>query len=391
MTRNLCRNLLILSVLLVVGMMSSAGAFYYRSGDEVYLSGDFSEDVLLAGGTLKFEGTIWGDLAAAGRTVTFDGIVDGNINAAAFRATINGELCRSLRVAANTININSRIDGDVVAFGSEVTVASESYTAGDLAVFGSEALIDGEIGSDAVIRAANITIGGRVNGNLKCQGGRISLAPGALILGDFEYESKEKARISPEAQVHGETRWKKTTEERKAVGLGGWVPYPSSWIWSLVYLAGSLILGAIIILSRREGVMRTNHEIRKNGAVAAVLGAGVVVFTPLILVLTAITIVGIPAATTGLALYAVFFLVGKIIAGISLGALLIGLMRREGRISLGWSLVLGMILLALLFKIPLLGWFLYFLAWSVGTGAILLVVFRRRSNAATEPTPNSGS
>jgi hypothetical protein len=96
--------------------------------------------------------------------------------------------------------------------------------------------------------------------------------------------------------------------------------------------------------------------------------------------------VGIPAAIAGLALYSVFFLVGKIIAGIFLGALLIGLMRREGRVSLGWSLIVGMILLFLLFKIPLVGWFLYILAWSLGTGAILLVIFRRRSNATTAPT-----
>lgn len=373
-----CRNQSFLIVFAVLLAWSSAGAFSFRSGDELYMSGEFSEDMMLAGSTVKFEGTLWGDLLVAARTLTFDGIVDGNINAAAQRITINGEICRSLRVGAEAININSKIDGDVVAFGSEITIASDTYLARDLAVFGSEALIDGEIGSDAYIHGGIITIGGKIHGNLKCYGGKISLAPGAVVMGDFEYESQDKARISPEAQILGETRWKKSTDDRKSGGLAGWVPPPSGWIWSLIFLGGSIILGVIAIVARRDGVQLAAREIRSNGAVAGILGLAIVIFTPLILVLTAVTIVGVPAALAGLTVYGLLFLFGKIIAGIAIGMIILGWWRREGKISLGWSLVIGMILLALLYKIPFFGWFIYLLAWAVGVGAMTLVFFRRR-------------
>jgi hypothetical protein len=48
---------------------------------------------------------------------------------------------------------------------------------------------------------------------------------------------------------------------------------------------------------------------------------------------------------------------------------------------MGWSLVVGLILLALLYKIPILGWFIYLAAWSVGIGAMSMLLFRKRKNA----------
>src|SRR5690606_7885705 len=205
---------------------------------------------------------------------------------------------------------------------------------------------------------------------------RISLAPGAVVLGDFEYEAQDKARISPEAQILGETRWKKSTDDRKSGGLAGWVPPPSGWSWSLILWGGSIVLGVIAIVARRDGVQLAAREIRSNGAVAGILGLAIVIFTPLILILTGVTIVGIPAALAGLTVYGLLFLFGKIIAGIAIGMMILGWWRREGNISLGWSLVIGMILLALLYKIPFLGWFIYLLAWAVGVGAMTLVFFR---------------
>jgi hypothetical protein len=106
---------------------------------------------------------------------------------------------------------------------------------------------------------------------------------------------------------------------------------------------------------------------------------------PLILVLTCVTVVGIPLAIAGFAVYTLVFLMAKIFVGITIGLLLLGLLKKSGRISLGWALLVGMILLAIGYKIPIVGWIAYILAWAVGAGALTMRLFKRK--ATTAPIP----
>ncbi len=374
---------LVAVMILGVFMCPPLAAFHFQSADDIYLSGDFLEDVMLAGGTVNFDGSISGDLLSACRTLSFAGTIDGNLNAAAQRITVNGEICRSMRAFAQTVNINSRIDGDVTAFATEVTLSGDAAIGRDIAFFGTEAFVDGTVGSDAYIYANSVIITGRVEGNLKVKATKISIAPGAFIGGDFSYESKEKARISPESQILGETRWKKRTGD-DASGIGSIIPPPGNILWSLLFLVGSIIIGVLLILIRRDIVISVSDEIRRNGAVAGALGLAVIFFMPVAIVLTGITMLGLPLALTGLTFYALLFFVGKVFAAITVGIVFMAWIRRDKKISLGWSLILGSVLLALCFKIPIVGWLLYLGAWAVGSGAIVLCVFRRRRVATAE-------
>ncbi len=216
-------------VTIIVGLVlhSPLAAFYFESSDEIYLSGDFQEDLLLAGGTVNFDGSLVGDLLAASRTLSFDGMIDGNLNAAGQRIAVNGEICRSLRAFAQSVNIGSRVEGDVTVFASEITLGADAEIGRDVAVFGSEVFLGGQIGSDAYVYANIVTITGRIDGNLKIKANKISLAPGAYVGGDFNYESKEKAKISAESQVLGETRWKKRTGDGESGAIGSMVPPPA--------------------------------------------------------------------------------------------------------------------------------------------------------------------
>lgn len=365
----------VLAILLAA--FSPLYAFHFQKGGEIYLSGDFTEDVMLAGTTVNFDGTVVGDLLSASRILTFDGVLDGNLNAAAQRITVNGEVRRSVRAFAEVVNINSRIDGDLVTFASEITFSGESAVVRDIAVFGNEVFLDGTVGSDAYVYANTINISGRIEGNLKVNGNKISIAPGAYVGGDFSYESKEKANISPDAQVMGETRWKKRTSDGEGMSL--FVPPPKSLLWTILFLIGSIIIGGLMLLIRRDLVAGVVDEIRYNGAIAGVLGIAVIFLVPVMLVLTAITLVGIPVALAGLTIYGFLFLVGRAIVAIAVGAFILEWMRKGKRVSFGWALVIGSMLMALLFKVPYLGWLVYIVVWGLGAGAIVTRTFRRKT------------
>ncbi len=357
-------------------------ALQLKTATDVYITGDYQEDLFLTGTTVNFDGNITGDVLTAARYVTINGTVDGNVNAGAQKISINGEICRSLRAFGETVNVMSRVDGDLIAFGADLTLGNDATVGRDLAMFGAEVYIDGTVDGKVYASGGTVTIAGRINGDVRIKADHVSVTPDAIIGGELNYTSKNKGSIAPEAQINGGVKWKKKSSE--SAESNSYVPFPSGLMWSLIFLGGSLVLGALVILIRREGVVMVIEEVKKNAALDGLIGVAVIIVIPIALILIGFTFVGLPITFAGLSIYFLMFLISRIIVAITLGLVLLRLVKREGRISLGWSLLVGMILLALGYKIPILGWVVYFVAWAIGAGALTMVMFRKKA-----PTPSA--
>jgi cytoskeletal protein CcmA (bactofilin family) len=380
-----CFRRISIMLLLLLITCATVSAYQYRKGNDVYITGDFQEDLFLTGSTINFDGSIVGDILAAARIVTINGNVDGNVLAGAQKVTVNGEICRSLRCGAQTVNVTSRVDGDVVVFAADVTLADGAAIGRDIAVYAGEAFLDGTVAGKAYVSAGTVTIAGRIDGDVTILADKISVTPDAVIGGELNYTSKTKANIASDAQITGDVKWKKKSRGSESSEYSGMIPRPVGFIWSLIFFIGSLILGIAMILIRRDQVLAVAEEIRKNAALDGLIGIGIIVAVPLILILTCITVVGLPIAVAGFAIYALVFLTAKIFVGITIGLLLLGLLKKNGRVSLGWALLVGMILLAIGYKIPILGWIAYFLAWAVGAGALTMRLLKRKVTTAPIP------
>jgi cytoskeletal protein CcmA (bactofilin family) len=371
-----------LALALLMAMCSSLSAYQYKKGTDVYVTGDYQEDLYLWGSTVNFDGTVVGDIISAARIVTINGTTDGSVTAAAQKVTVNGEICRTFRCFAQTVNITSKVDGDVVAFCADMTLGNDAVVGKDIAIFSGEVFLDGTVGGKAYISGATITIAGRIDGDVTIIGDKISIAPDAVIGGELNYTSKTKANIASDAQIAGDVKWKKKSKSSESSDNGSMTPSPTGWFWSLVFFVGSLLIGIIMILVHRERIVAITEEIRNNAAIDGLVGAAVIVVVPLLIVLIAITLVGIPIAVAGLAIYGILFLIAKVFVGITIGLVLLGTLKKTGRISLGWALVVGMILLAICFKIPVVGWIVYILAWAIGAGAMTMLLFRKKSTTS---------
>jgi cytoskeletal protein CcmA (bactofilin family) len=384
---------LLLGLLAAILLLSStAKGFLFRQQDEIYLSGDYKEDVYLLGGTVNFDGNIVSDLFMAAGTATFNGTADGNVYTAARHATVNGQVERSYHGFAQYITINALIDGDATAFGQELTLSNESHIGRDAALFAAVTFLNGTIDRDAYINSDDVNVTGRIDGNVRIRGDRITIAPSAYIGGNLEYTSKQKAEISSEARIVGETKWKKVTSATSTHSPVGTNPPPTGFWTSLIFLVGSIIVGIVLLATKRNGVIAIADEIKSNWLVDGLLGLALIIVAPIVLFLLAITVIGLPLALVGFSAYGITFWAGKILTGIAIGAGLLSLTKREGRPSFGWSLVIGMIILALLFKIPYFSWLIYVLAWSVGAGALAVVFFRRYRNGRTSsPTATASA
>jgi cytoskeletal protein CcmA (bactofilin family) len=380
-----CFRRLNLTLILFLTICATVSGYQYRKGKDAYITGDFQEDLFLTGSTVNFDGNIIGDIFAGARVVTINGNVDGNVIAVGQKVTINGDILRSLRCAAQIVIVASRVDGDVVSFSADMTLSDDAVIGRDIAVYGGEVFLDGAIAGKAYVNGGNVTIAGRIDGDVTIIADKISITPDAVIGGELNYTSQTKATIASEAQIAGEVKWKKKSRSSDSSGYSGMIPRPVGPFWSLIFFAGSLLMGVAMILIRRNQVVEIVEEIKKNAALDGLIGIGLIVVVPVVLFLIGITLVGIPIAIAGFAIYAFVFFAAKIFVGITIGLLLLGLLKKNGRISLGWALLVGLILLAISFKIPILGWITYFLAWAVGAGALAMRLFRKK--VASAPIP----
>jgi len=380
-----CFRRINLTLILFLAICATVSGYQYRKGNDVYITGDFQEDLFLTGSTVNFDGSIVGDIFAAARVITINGNVDGNVIAGAQKVTVNGEICRSLRCAAQTVNITSRVDGDVVTFSADMTLGDDAVIGRDIAVYSGEAFLDGTVAGKAYVSGGNVTIAGRIDGDVTIIADKISVTPDAVIGGELNYTSQTKATIASDAQITGDVKWKKKSKSSESSGYSGMIPRPVGLFWSMIFFVGSLILGIAMILIRRDQVVAIAEEIKKNAALDGLIGIGLIVVVPVLIVLIGVTVVGIPIAIASLAIYTLVFLIAKIFVGITIGLLLLGLLKKNGRVSLGWALLVGMILLAIGYKIPIVGWIAYVLAWAVGAGALTLRLFKKKVTATPIP------
>ena len=353
-------------------------AYDIRTGDEIYLSGDFDDDLFLLGGIVNFDGFVHGDIITAGNTITCNGTIDGNLLAAGERVTVSGEVRRSVRSFGRYVTVKSTVAGDLTAFAQEVHVTTDALLMRDCALFGYEIIVNGQIERNCHLYGETVTISGKIAGDVEIEAEEIRITPEAVIEGDLKYKSHCRADISPEAQIIGETKWKKVSRSSSTEFSFPLVLPPSSAIWNILLFCGSLIIGLVLVLFRPDMVGRVANDMKSNFIVHGLLGLMIIVVMPILLIPA---LIAFPLALVGFSIYVILFFIAKIFVAVTLGMVIIALIKREGRVSLGWSLILGLILLALLFKIPVAGWFIYLAAWAIGAGALTVCFFRRVKKA----------
>jgi len=221
-----------------------------------------------------------------------------------------------------------------------------------------------------------------VGGDVRSAAGEVELGPNARIGGKLTYRSRNELRRDPAALVAG------GIERRASFGLGhpagtGRGRTIAGWIWAagLVALA-AVFVAAVPSLSRRLG-----EQLRARTGAALLFGFIALVAIPAAALVLMVTIIGLPLALLVLSFYVALLIVGYVIAGVTLGDVVLARFRAPAVPSTGWRVaaaVLAMLTLALLGRIPYLGGFIAFAAMLAGIGAIVLAM---RPAAAPSPGP----
>jgi cytoskeletal protein CcmA (bactofilin family) len=332
---------------------------------DVVVRGTVDGDVTSVSGSVRVTGTVTGDVSAAAGSVTVGpgGTIDGDVSSGG----------GSVELAAD-----ATIGGDVSAGAGSVVVPAGALVEGDVAAGGGDAEVNGTVEGD-VASGESVILGSSaiVEGSVTYRDS-FDRADGARVDGTITERSENWQPSGPEIQIE------------PGVPVVSFVPgfVPSGLVpvyWAVVALfIGAALLGLFPRFSAQVATRASEDPIRSVGT-----GIVALVAVPLALVTFLLTIVGIPLALAGGAVFAL-----ALWASLVYGEYLVG---RQVLGAAGWpnrwaALVLGVVAIEALSLVPLLGGLLKLAVLVVGLGAFALAVADRWQgrSGGTEPEPTEG-
>ncbi len=320
----------VLTVLLVLSLFTGVGAAQeVRTGDRIVVEeGETIGDLTTAAGTIVVQGTVDGDLTAFGGDVLIEGEVTGDVEAFAGNVRITGD-----------------VDGEASTAAGNVVVG-EGATVGSLSAAGGTVAIEGTVAGDAEAAAGSVTLG-----------------PAAVVEGDLTYDGELNRH--PDARVAGTVSQEATATPAPVVE----VPAIPWWVGQGYWLVVNLVFGAVLLAVfprfSEEIAATVREEAPKSGGVGLLALVGI----PIVLVLIALTLIGVPLSIVGAFVFALLLWIGSIYGGFAVGRWLLSLAEYDNR----WvALVVGLVVVALLGLVPILGEIVGFVVLVLGLGALVL-------------------
>jgi len=369
----------------LVALLCAAGVFVWlpavasaadlRQGPDVTVGAGqtVSDDIYAAGGTITIAGTINGSVIAGGGTITVSGNVSRDLIVAGGTINVTGRVGGSIRAAGGNLTLNGPVEQDVVVTGGMIAIGSGGSIGRDLVIAGGTATVSAPVARRVMMASGSLTLQSRVGGNVTGTVDHLKL-DGAKIGGDLDYTSNNQVDIVNGAHVAGTTT-RRTPPDR---GTGGAANGFVGWLRALI---GIFALGLLFILLLPRFSTRSIDVLRAEPWLSLGIGAVILVAIPIVAVIVFIIGLLIGGWWLGLLLIPLWILalaLGYVVSGFLLGRLVFA--------QLGWgryhdvlALLGGLIALAVVGLIPVLGGLVGLAALVFGAGALAVAVGRRVS------------
>ena len=335
----------------------------FMAGDRISTAGDVGGASVLAGGRIDAAARVHGDAVMLGGQISVNGDTREDLYAVGGAVVVNGSIGHNARLVGGqlTIGPTAVVGGNASLAGGQIDIAGK--VAGDVNVAGGRVNLNGPIGGDATVRAGELIVG-----------------PDARISGRLRYHADSGATIDPAARIDGRVE---VMSEDWSHGWAGHRVGSRSTNW-----LGVLIVGIILILAWPKLGARVLAQWREQ--TGATIGWGALAFfaTPLVLVLCAITIIGLPLAVALLLAYLLALLLGYVSGLVALGQWALARFAPTHVGGVGWqilALALAIIVVGFLRRIPGVGMLMWPIVVVTGLGALFLEIRRRKQD------PNSAA
>ena len=369
---------------LVIGaaaLFASSAGLSQDFGEVVVVRGQIDGNVVAGGETVTVDGQVSGDVVSFGETVVIGGRISQDILSFGADIVIGGTIEGDVRVAGATLTPAAKIGGDLMAAAASITIPADTAVGGNAWLAAEEVEIVGTV--DGVLRGAarEFRIAGIVGRDVELAGESITIASTARIAGDLTYRSIGEATIEPGADIQGDVIFIRSEAPKTMVGdvLAGVSAF------GLLFLLGLFLLGTLQILIFPDTATGPAMRLGRNPWLALGLGCLVLFGCPILIVVLGISVIGIPITIVLGALYVIALFIGFLVAAGALGNRGARLIGRRADVSFGTrvaAFAAGLLILAIVGLVPVLGPLAVILATAAGLGALVLQLRNARQPAA---------
>jgi cytoskeletal protein CcmA (bactofilin family) len=368
----------------VIGFAVPALAIEPRAGDTVVIGEAVRDDVYAAGRRVDVGAAIDGDLVAAARTVTLNAPITGAMLAAGASVSVNDRVDRSVRAAGATVRIRGSVGTDAIVFAGDFALAETARVGRDLVVAAGQVRILGTVGRNAMISGGPVTIGGTIVGNVRVEADTLVVLSSARITGKLTYSASTDADIQPGAQITGgiERTVRPAVRTRRAVRpLAGF-----GWWRALLEFAWLLVLGIVALAFSTRGVLTVADRIRRRFWGSLLTGFVLCVVVPVAIVLSFVTVVGIPVGGVALLLYLATLYPAKVFTAAWIGDWAMNRLQPGNPDRSAYvEMLVGVLIVVVLISLPFVGWVFRAAALLVGFGALWTQVWSARTGGSEPP------
>ncbi|TAM60078.1 hypothetical protein EPN52_06045 [bacterium] len=218
---------------------------------------------------------------------------------------------------------------------------------------------DRTVDGDVTVVFGNLDVGGHITGDATAVGGTITVEPGGQIDGT-------QTAIDP-SQIAGMAPWLQHSQE---------FPFSQTWhaeVHAWAQVAGDIIVLLVFLLAPLRA-RATLARLEVNPSTSALAGVVALVALAPIVVMLAITLIGIPLIPLVLIAYLVGIWLGKAAIALLVGRRFYELIRPQATPSPLGALILGLVLVSAAELVPVVGWAVTGLVWLIGLGASVLTL-----------------
>ena len=358
--------------LLVVSLFASLLVFKVaRADDKTFiLNKDEVHKGLLAKAneSVRIDGEVQGDLWVAGSDVEITGPVRGSVYAAASKVRISGTVEGNVHAFGSEVSLNGVVKGSAYVAGSDVALQEASVVERTAGLAGSKVLLKGGVGGQAFIAGSQTVVSGKVGQGLRASSSDLTLENTAYIGGDLHYTSPIEAKIANDKAIAGRVIHDTPPSQRAA---SDWRDKVRDSLLSFIV---SVVTAAVVLALWGHTLVERAQLVRKLPA--RIFGRGLlfILVVPIIAIFALITIVGAPVGLILSLLYIVVLMLAPTAAGLLVGLQFTQNVQNShqpvpyfGQLQ---AAVLGLLALAIVSFVPLIGALVSVFAYVAGVGVI---------------------
>lgn len=334
------------------------------------------DTLLITTRTATVHGDVTGNLFVAGEDIEVTGDISGNLITVGDNVTISGRIGGMTVSLADAISFEeANIAGDLWLAGDAIKLDSKTETRGNLASFSDSLAMSATVAKDMLVAAERLVVSGEIGGNLNVATKHINLLDNARVGGDIVYRTSTKDRLmlGDDVIIRGEIDYQGKPQNIQARNR---FVSNSFYLWGLLWFVGAFVVGWLIF-TLAPSLGRVELGDGKESIKTAGIGFLVLVTVPIVAVIIAITVVGLPLSFIAIMAWLTAWYLAKIVFAHLVGRSVLA--SRSDNPGLALVLFVGLIIVTIAINLPFLGGVLNLLATILGLGLMVQLWLNRAS------------